>query len=531
MMKNPTLQRLPLDLSTFRELRTSQYVYVDKTQYAYNLITGGRRFFLSRPRRFGKSLFVSMLQEVLEGNKALFKDLWIERSDYPWHQHGVIVLDLSAIMVISIEVLRARVCELLQLNANRYNLNIVLNPTQPDSALEELVSALHAKFGRVAVLVDEYDSPILKHLNEPEQGSKIRDVLKNFFAAIKSLDASINFVFITGVSSFAKAGIFSGLNNLRIITLHEQWATVCGYTDQEIDHYFAPYIQAWADKENISYDDLRLQIKNWYNGYRFGEEAMPVYNPFSCMNAFDEQKFKNFWFTSGTPSFLVNELEKAHRASEMSLLELESIETTEDVLGIFDVGKTPLPALMFQTGYLTIASFDKENQAYRLGYPNYEVRTAAQKYLLAVYTNSDIESIVQLVLKLVSALKQKNIPEIVALIKARLTRVPYPLHEKAEKYYHSLLHVLFDAAGLKICSEYMTSHGRIDMIIELPVVNYLLEFKFDQSAQKALEQIEERKYYEALREKNKPIILLGLNFKRKKKEFDVEYESKEIAGV
>jgi len=527
-MKTTTLQRLPLGRSAFSSIRQAGYLYVDKTQYAYNLITQGDRYFLSRPRRFGKSLLLSTLQEILESNTSLFQDLWIKKSDYHWHRHGVITLDLSAIMVTNLEILRSRLCKLLQNNANHYQLGLTLHTTEPDSAFEDLVLALHAKFGHVAVLIDEYDSPILKHLNHPELASDIRDTLRSFFGALKSLDKYINFVFITGVSSFAKAGIFSGLNNLKIITLNDQWTTICGYTDQEIDQYFTPHIQAWANAENISYDTLRSQIKQWYNGYRFGANATSVHNPFSLMNALDLQKFENFWFTTGTPTFLVKELEKAHRASEIQLLELESIKTTGDILGIFDIGKTPVPALMFQTGYLTITNFDKENQAYQLGFPNYEVRTSAQKYLLSIYTETNIETTVQFALNLVSAFKQKNIPEIITLIKSILTRVPYPSHIHEERFYHSLLQTLFGAAGLKAYSEHMTSHARADMIIELPTVNYVLEIKLNQSAQKALAQIEERKYYEALRYQDKPTILLGLNFKREPKNFDIEYESKEI---
>jgi len=248
------LQKLPLDISTFRELRESNYLYVDKTEYAYNLITGGRRFFLSRPRRFGKSLFISTLKEILESNKLLFKDLWIEKNDYHWYKYGVITLDFSLIEVKAIE---HSICTLLQAAANAYDLQLTLNPDRPNLALLTLVPALHKKFGRAAVLIDEYDSPILKCFNKPDQASEIVDTLRSFFAAIKSLDQYIQFVFITGVSAFAKAGLFSGLNNLQIITLNNKFSAICGYTDTEVDHYFASYIQTWADNKHSSYQELR----------------------------------------------------------------------------------------------------------------------------------------------------------------------------------------------------------------------------------------------------------------------------------
>lgn len=527
-MKKNTLQRLPLGLSTFSRIRNEGYLYVDKTEYAHNLITQGDRYFLSRPRRFGKSLFVSTLEEILRKNKPLFDGLWISASDYQWHEHGVIVLDLSAIEVSSVTDLRVRLCELLQKVANTYNLELVLNTERPASALEALVIALHNKFGRVAMLIDEYDSPILQTLNNLEQAEEVCEAIRRFFAAVKSLDKYITFIFITGVSSFAKAGIFSGLNNLKIITLDERWDTVCGYTDTEIDHYFNPHIQAWSDKKNISYDALRSQIKDWYNGYHFGADSIAVYNPFSCMNALDAQKFKSFWLETSTPSFLIKEMSKGYRMEERALLNLESFEATEGALGTFEVGKTPLVALMFQSGYLTITGFSNTKQSYLLGYPNYEVRTAAQQYLLAASIDIDATQAERFARDLRSALEEKNVPEVVKLIKSMFVRVPNLSLQAEEKDYHGLLQMLFGAAGLKAYSEHVMSHARIDMIIELESVNYLIELKINQSAEKAMEQIKTRKYYEAIEHHKKPIILLALNFHRTSTKFDIEFLWEEL---
>jgi len=528
IMKTPTLQRLPLGRSSFSAIRTAGYLYVDKTEYAYNLITQGDRYFLSRPRRFGKSLLVSTLQEILEANKPLFKDLWIEKSDYHWHKHGVITLDFSKIEASSVHDLRIRLCELLQIVANNYQLELTLDPQKPATALETLVQALHNKFQHVAVLIDEYDNPILQVLNDLNQAHEIVNSMRSFFATIKSLDKYINFVFITGVSSFAKAGIFSGMNNLKTITLDKQYATICGYIDQEIDHYFAQHIQTWADKENISYDDLRSQIKNWYNGYHFGADVNPVYNPFSFMSALDIQEFKNFWFTTGTPTFLIKELEKEYRTPELKMFDLKDFETAEDDLGVAEIGETPLAALMFQTGYLTITEFDQARKLLILGYPNHEVSTATQKRLLGMYTRMQIAETSRFAANILYALKQKDIPEIIELIKSIFVRVTYHEHLKDEAFYHGLLQVLFGAAGINASSQIATSHGRIDMVLELPALIYIIEIKLNATAEKALKQIEEQQYYEALRYKNKPIVLLGLNFNRKPKKFDITYASKEI---
>lgn len=379
------LPRLPLDLSTFRELRKSHYLYVDKTKYAYDIITSGRRYFLSRPRRFGKSLFVSTLREILQGNKDLFEDLWIGKSNYSWDKYGIVELDLSTLGIDSPDTLKSGLCHALEEIAREHNLEIETDFASPELALRDVVKALRGRFGKVAVLIDEYDNPILQVLKNTKQSEDLRDAIRRFLAAIKGLDAFIDFVFITGVSSFTRAGLFSGINNLRDMTLNDRFAGICGYTDEEIDLYFSGHIQEWSEQAHVPYADIRMQIKAWYNGYSFGSSVLKVYNPFSCMNALEVRSFKNFWFQSGTPTFLIEELKKEHRKEEYRIIDPETFETTEDSLGIFDVGATPLPALMFQTGYLTITAFDPEKKLYKLGYPNQEVRSALQKHLLGIF--------------------------------------------------------------------------------------------------------------------------------------------------
>jgi len=528
-MKTPILQQLPLGISIFSEIRNENYLYVDKTEDIYNLITQGKRYFLSRPRRFGKSLLVSTLEEILAGNKALFKGLWIETSDYAWQPYGVISLDFSEFSVRNTDVFISGLLSALSRIAQSYELTTSIHPTIPEIALGDLVTALYNRFGKVAILIDEYDSPMLKALDENEEKAKeIRNFWQSFFMVIKSLGKYIKFTFMTGVSAFAKAGVFSGLNNLTPITLDPRWSTICGYTDQEIDQYFAPYIQAWADKKNIAYSELRQQIKDWYNGYQFGDSVPSVYNPFSFMHALDKQNCENFWLQSGTPSFLIKELKKNYRSVELEMLHLKAFSEDADFLGVFEIGLTPVVSLLFQSGYLTIVRFDEMKKKYLLDYPNYEVRTAMEQYFLAVFTKMDYAQARSFALDVGAAFQEKNIAEIVALIKKSFARVPYSIHILEESFYHGLLHVLFTAAGLKVYSEQMTSHARIDMVVELSSVNYVIELKFNQSAKKALEQIENRKYYEVLQHQNKPIILLGLNFHRKPNEFDITYVSKEI---
>ncbi len=369
--------KLPVDISSFAVLRTSGYLYVDKTEHMYRMITGGRRYFLSRPRRFGKSLLVSTLKEILAGNKQLFNGLWIASSDYAWPEHGIINLDFSKISAESVDSVERRLQDMLIFVAQKYNLSVDITIQEPGQFLEKVVIELFKKFGRVAILIDEYDSPILKTLHDKDLALAVRNKIQHFFTTIKSLDEYVQFVFITGVSSFAKAGLFSGINNLRVITLNEKYAAICGYTDNEIDHYFSEYITDWANIANIPYDDLRQQIKSWYNGYSFGYNVAKVYNPFSLMNALDIKQFKNFWFQSGTPTFLVEILKK-----EYTKFDPNQLIISEDMLGVFDVGAVPVVALMFQTGYLTITDYDSESELYRLDYPNSEVKRSFQQVIL-----------------------------------------------------------------------------------------------------------------------------------------------------
>jgi Holliday junction resolvase-like predicted endonuclease len=519
------LQKLPLDISTFSRLRKEGYVYVDKTEYAYKMITGGHRFFLTRPRRFGKSLFVSILKEILDGNKELFNGLWIANSDYQWQQHGVIALDISALGIDSVEKFTTNLGEALQEIANYYKLAVQLPSNNPELGLRRLVFALHERFGRVAILIDEYDSPILHALKTPDLAEVMRDRIRLFFAVIKGLDEYVNFAFITGVSSFIKAGLFSGINNLQIITLDERYTDICGYTDEEVDHYFSEYIIAWAKKELCTYDELRQKIKEWYNGYHFGSNTPSVYNPYSLMNAFDAQNFGNYWFVSGLPTFLADFLKKEYRTFDPERLSIDS-----DILqGLFDIDAMPLKALMFQAGYLTIASYDKERQVYELSFPNREVRIAFQKCLLEAFTQLDTVRARGLSETLWTAFSRGNIEEIVDTIKQLLAHVPYQLHMKEEKYYHSLLQTAFSAIGIKAQSEYSTSDGRIDLVLELPKLIYIIEVKFGDKAEEALAQIYQKKYYERFLHQAKKIILLGLAFKREPGKFDVDYAVKELS--
>lgn len=515
--------KLPLDISSFVQLRALKYLYVDKTKYAYNLIAHGRRFFLARPRRFGKSLFVSMLKELLGGKKEIFEDLWIYNSDYSWKVHGVIVLDLSVMGIRDVLSFNKGMCYKLQEIADSYELSIVLDSTTPELALHRLVRALYEKYGAVAILIDEYDSPILNSLKHVDIAVDIRDALRNFFAAIKGLDTELDFVFITGVTSFSKAGIFSGMNNLRIISLQDNYAGICGYTEEEVDFYFSEHINVWAEEKKISFLELRNKIRRRYDGYHFSDNLQAIYNPFSVMNALEAKEFKNFWFQSGTPTFLVHELEKKYRQEEYRLFDPETFRASRELLASFDIGLTPLPALMFQTGYLTIRDYDSERSLYSLGYPNSEVQESMQKYLVSVFAQVPVGTVEEVTSDFELALQKEDIEEAVSLLRRLFMHVPYQLHVKEEKFYHALLHMVCNAYGMRVISEQAISHGRIDLVVALKSLIYVIEIKFNDSPENALKQIEEMRYYGPFIKENMRILLLGLSFNRSEKKFDITY--------
>lgn len=522
------LLRLPVDVSDFSVLREAGYLYVDKTKYAYDLITGGRRYFLSRPRRFGKSLMVSTLNEIFNCNKKLFNSLWLAQSDYHWQAYGVINLDFSRFSSQNAAKFEIGLIDCLIKIAKSYQVEIDSSTGELGIIFENLVLALREKYGRVAIIIDEYDRPLVHNLHTLKIAVALRYVMQDFFATIKSHDKKIDFVFITGVSAFSKSGLFSGLNNLQNLTLDTQYAAICGYTDAEIDRYFHDYINLWAQQKKLTSLAIRQELKNWYNGYRFSVSVETVYNPFSLTNAFNMQDCKNFWLQTGTPTFLISELKQVYRKLEYRLLDPESFEVTEDSLGLFDIEAVPLPALMFQTGYLTISHYDSRREAYSLCYPNQEVRRSAQNYLLAVFTLSDPNILKTTVLKLETALNNQELDLAIDLLKIIFAKVPYPLHIPLESFYHSLLQMVLVTSGIKSQAEYNTSHGSIDLVLDLPNIIYVVEIKFNKTAELALAQIDHKRYYEPLLDNNKPIILLGINFQKTTGKFEITYAFKRL---
>ena len=504
-----TSRKLPIGIQTFRTIREEGCYYVDKTAYARRLVEEGTHYFLSRPRRFGKSLFVDTLKELFEGNEPLFEGLDVH-DRWDWSvRHPVVRLDFSAGDFNDPDYLREDVGA--QLDAVEEGAGIESRYSSGTVRFRRLLATLHERTGqRVVVLVDEYDRPILDALGKPELARANRDSLRGLYSAIKASDAHVRFTLLTGVSKFSKVGIFSGLNNLIDITLDPAYSAICGYTERDLGTVFAPELPG-LDRD---------EIRRWYNGYGWrGKEK--VYNPFDILLLFRQREFKAHWFETGTPRFLIDTLLRRGVASP----ELDGMMGTDALLSAFDVDEMATEALLFQTGYLTIAGeedFDGE-ALYRLGYPNHEVRQSLNGSLLRAMTpEGSLRTKDHLRLR--QLLRENDFNGLDALFRSFFAGIPYQWHTKNdiaryEGYYASVFYSWFAAAGLDVCVEDSTSRGRLDMAVLFNDQIYLFELKTVEKEPEGTEmaQIEEKGYADKYRRLGQPIHLVGVEFSRKER--------------
>jgi len=506
------MKKLPIGIQTFESIVTENYVYIDKTKDIYNLVTTGKYIFMSRPRRFGKSLLCSTLKSLLEGRKDLFKGLWIEKSNWNWKKHPVIHIPLASVSHRSPDLLEASLSRLMDDYIKLYNLDVDKN--QPSGEKLMRITKELAQTNKVAIIIDEYDYPLVSNIHKPKLAKEIREVLKDFYTVLKDLDPYVTFVFITGVSKFSKTSIFSGLNNLLDITLHENYATLTGITDKEIETDLDAWINNAATYQKQNYQSIRKETKAWYDGYLFSETATKhVYNPFSLFNFLEEKKFKNYWFATGTPEFLMNLIEKKAYPIE----NLDNIMVKEAELGSFNVDTIRLHTLFFQTGYLTIKGYDANTRQYKLGFPNYEVKYSFLYHLIEHMTSCSQSDAQNYVDRLSQALASHDLDEFFKWLKIFFANIPYTLHISLERYYQSIFFVILKLMNADIIVEQPTNVGRIDIVYTTHDRIYIIEWKINDSPKNAIRQIEEKKYYEKFLDTGKQIVLLGINFETKKK--------------
>ncbi|MBT3387764.1 MAG: ATP-binding protein [Desulfobacula sp.] len=500
------LKPLPIGIQTYSDLIAGGFLYIDKTEYIYNMIKHKGYYFLSRPRRFGKSLLISTLDAVFSGKKELFKGLWIEKAEYDWQKYPVIRLDFTKIESHSAKALSQSLIDTLIKTGKAHNME--LDPTKGIKYIfADLIERL-ASENKVVILADEYDKPIMDNITKLKTAKENREILKSFFGILKGLDEHIRFVLLTGVTKFSRVSIFSDLNNLNDISVSEKYAGLLGCTQVELEHYFSEYITDLAQKKNEQEIVMKDRIMRWYNGYRFSRHNIRLYNPFSLLLLFEHGDFKNYWFETGTPTFLVNLIKEKN----YDLKNFEYEKVSELIFSSYEIEQLEPLSLLLQTGYLSISDYNEKKMQYTLSYPNYEVKQSFLSYLAASYSNVETMKVDSYLWNCVDALEDNNPEEFFETLKVFFANINYELHIKNEKYYQTIFYVIFKLLGLKVQTEVSSNIGRIDAVIELADKIYIFEFKIKDTAQNALKQIKANKYYQKYLRQNKDIICIGAKF-------------------
>ena len=500
--------KFPIGIQQFEENRLGDWIYVDKTAHVYNLATGGKYFFLSRPRRFGKSMLLSTLEAYFQGKKHLFKGLAIEQLETEWAEHAVLHLDLNAEKYTAPEDLTHILETYLREWEEKYESTERENPSL-SQRFRSVIRAAKQKTGRnVVVLVDEYDKPMLQAIGNEELQTEFRNALKAFYGVLKSADGDLRFAMLTGVTKFSKVSVFSDLNNLRDLSMLEQYTEICGISEKELHQYFKDDIQKMADMNGTNYEEVSEQLRENYDGYHFAPNTEGMYNPFSLLNVFANRKFDNYWFETGTPTYLVELLKKNDYA-------LEEIDNTivgmETLSGIDAADTDPIPVI-YQGGYLTIKEFNPRFQSYTLGYPNKEVEEGFTKFLLPHYTSSRGARSTFEIQNFVREVEIGDIDGFFTRLRSFFSDTTYEVIRLQELHYSNVLYIVFKLLGFYTQVEYHTSNGRIDLVLQTPDYIYVMEFKLNGTAEEALAQINDKGYALPFEKDSRTIYKIGVNF-------------------
>ena len=508
------MKPIATDTYSFERLRKDGYTYVDKTGLVYPLIDKslGSQFFLSRPRRFGKSLLISTFKCLFEGKSELFKGLAIDGLDYDWKTYPVLHLDMGSMQRPTVEEFEDFLCQTLDRLAAEHGVNIS-GSTIPAAKFIFLCDALAAKspHGQFVMLVDEYDKPLLGALNTPEV-VRFRDALKSFYSVIKTKEALQRFTFITGISKFSKVSIFSDLNNLTDLSMSAVAATLLGYTHDEVKKYFPDWIEKLGNALGMTPEEAFAEIVKWYDGYRFEENSEPVINPVSLGLCLKDSKFKTYWSSTAVPTFLVDLLKDKP-------LNLQLTDVEEEFIGTYEPENPNVIPLLFQTGYLTIKGFNNMGgwRTYSLDFPNMEVRNSFNAKLAKAYAGGDM-SLSSVQMKCLRALYANDLEAFFTSMQVFFANIPYDISSRApEETYQAVFCAILYFIGVGVTPEVRTNEGRIDAVMETLDHVYVMEFKRDKSAAEAMTQIKENKYYEKFLSSGKEITLIGVNFDSEKR--------------
>ena len=507
--------KYPIGIQDFKTIREDGYFYADKTALMYKLIKGGQYYFLSRPRRFGKSLLVSMMECYFRGEKNLFKGLAIDQLEQDWNTHPVLHLDMNAEKYTNLEALDSILDRNLRLWEQQYGCT-----NQGDSLAGRFTAVIRSAYEKtgkkVAILVDEYDKPLLQALDKEELKEDYRATLKAFYGVEKSMGAYIQFAFFTGVTKFSKVSVFSDLNNLADISMDKRYAEICGITEKEIHDNLDAEVESLAQANNLTKEACYAKLKLNYDGYHFEAGTVGMYNPFSLLRTLDSQAFKDYWFETGTPTILVEALKR----NNYNLEELTQEEVTADLLGSIDsIDKNPLP-LIYQSGYLTVKDYDEEFGLYHLGFPNLEVERGFTRFLIPHYTALTSQQGLSFISSFVKEVRAGQPEQFMQRLDTLFAGGDYQIAGDAELYFQNAVWIIFKLVGLYTEVEHHTSDGRIDLLIKTSDYIYIIEFKLDKSADDALQQIEDKQYAKPFEHDGRTIYKIGVNFSTKTRRID-----------
>ena len=500
----------PIGIQNFEKIRNDGYLYIDKTALMYQMVKTGSYYFLSRPRRFGKSLLISTLEAYFQGKKELFTGLAVERLEKDWIKYPILHLDLNIEKYDTPESLD----NILEKSLTAWEKLYGAEPSERSSSLRfaGIIERACKQAGqRVVILVDEYDKPMLQAIGNEKLQKQFRDTLKPFYGALKTMDGYIKFAFLTGVTKFGKVSVFSDLNNLDDISMRKDYVEICGVSDQELHENLDIELHEFAETQGLSYDKLCTKLKEYYDGYHFTHNSIGIYNPFSLLNAFKYKEFGSYWFETGTPTYLVKLLKKHHYDLERMAHE----ETDAQVLNSIDSESTnPIPVI-YQSGYLTIKGYDERFGIYRLGFPNREVEEGFIRFLLPFYANvNKVESPFE-VQKFVREVETGDYDSFFHRLQSFFADTTYEVIREQELHYENVLFIVFKLVGFYTKVEYHTNNGRVDLILQTDKFIYIMEFKLNGTAEEALQQINNKRYALPFEADGRKLFKIGINFSEK----------------
>ena len=504
----------PIGIQSFAEIRNNGYVYVDKTALIYKLASTGKYYFLSRPRRFGKSLLVSTMEAYFSGERELFNGLAMEQLEKNWVKYPVLHLDLTGASYLSLDELTAKLNLFLSAQEELYDIHTT--ESVASIRFEHIIEAAYRKTGqKVVILIDEYEKPIIDNIDNPELMEQFRRELQGFYSVIKGKDASIRFAFLTGVTKLGKMSIFSGLNNLNDISMDARYSDICGISGQELKSYFGESVKELAEANGLIEEECYRKLARMYDGYHFHYKTPGIYNPFSLLNTFNSNEFRMYWFETGTPAFLVRYLKQGNYNLDNISKNDVSVET---LTGANYVSPTPI-TLMYQAGYLTMKEYNPEFGTYNLDYPNEEVKRGFMHSLSQLFAPALIEGNYS-VYQFIRDIRGGDTKTFMTRLTAFFAGNSYEIQGDLELYFQNVMSIMLKMMGLFVKTEYQTSNGRIDIVFDTDKYVYIIELKRDLSPEIALKQIEEKGYDKPFQASGKQIVKLGINFSSETKTVD-----------